>query len=81
VKLCEVQVTEKVPTGNPGDSTNRLTSVDGTGGSQGWTLVLDWEKRCVFASRGELHKLVVPLDGCAYVKPEPTPVKLAKGAA
>ncbi len=78
MKLSEVQVRDKVPTGAPGDNTARLQSATGSGPAQGWTL--EYDAGVVTATKHE-QRLLIPLSNVAYMRTEPAPVKLAKGAA
>lgn len=74
MKLEMVQVRDKVPTGaGPGDTTSRLVA------SNGWDLECDYEKRCVFATRGE-HRLVLPFESCPYMTPAVAAKKPGKAA-
>lgn len=77
MKLLEVQVRDKVPTGAPGDTTARLRSEAGMGPASGWTL--DYEAGVVTCTRGE-QRLLIPVSNVAYMRPEPPQLKLAKGA-
>ncbi len=80
MKLSEVQFREKVPTGAPGDMTQRFKSGDAAQPSGGWSL--DYDAGMVVATKGE-HVMHVPLSNVAYMKPEqaPKPAKAVKPAA
>jgi hypothetical protein len=71
MKLEEVQTRDKVPTGGPGDFTNRMST------ATGWDLDADFTKRVVFASKLSL-RLVVPFENAPYMRPLAEPVVEAK---
>lgn len=63
MKLVDCQVRDKVSTGaTHGDSTSKLQA------AQGWELVADYTKRVVFATKGEVRR-IVPFENCAYMIP------------
>jgi hypothetical protein len=66
MKLDEVQVREKVPTGPPGQSDARLRAESGHGPAMGWAL--DYEAGMVTARKGE-HSLLIPTSNVAYMRP------------
>lgn len=71
MKLTEVQVLEKVPSGaSAGDYTNRLLE------ARGWSL--DYEAGMVVASTGA-HRLLIPIGNVAYMKPAAVQAKPVKG--
>lgn len=77
MKLSEVQVREKVPTGAPGDTSSRFKSGDEHQNAGGWTLVYD--AGIVTATKGE-QTLHIPMSNVAYMKPEPKPAAPVKAA-
>lgn len=77
MRLVEVQLREKVPTGPPGDMTARLSSADLPQASAGW--VLDYEAGMLTASKAE-HVLLIPVGNVAYMRPEPKAAKPVKAA-
>lgn len=76
MKLAEVQVREKVPTGPPGDATSRLKAEVGAAPAMGWTL--DYEAGMVTASKGE-QRMLIPVGNVAYMRPEQAATKVVKG--
>jgi len=77
MKLQEVQLRDKVPTGQPGDYTSRLSSVDSPQAASGWSL--DYEAGMVTAVKGD-QSLLIPMANVAYMRPEPKAAKPVKAA-
>ncbi len=77
MKLNMVQLHDAVPAGSVGNNTSRLTSDEGSGPSHGWDLEADYDKRVVFATKGD-DRLIVPFENAPYMRPAKAPVKVAK---
>jgi hypothetical protein len=78
MRLIEVQVRDKVPTGAPGDNTARLQSIAGSGPSQGWELA--YEAGMVTARKLDMT-LLIPVGNVAYMRPEIVVADVKKGKA
>lgn len=74
MRLTEVTTRDKVPTGAPGDNTNRLRTEDGAPASMGWALTL--EAGVVTATKGD-QVLLIPMSNVAFARYEP-PAKASK---
>lgn len=78
MKLTEIQLREKVPTGAPGDTTSRLNSAVSPNAAAGWSLTLD--AGMVTARKGDMT-LLIPMSNVAFMRPESTPAKPGPKAA
>ncbi len=77
MKLSEVQLREKVPTGYVGDTSARLHAKEGSAGAHGWSL--DFEAGMVTAIKGDVV-LAIPVGNIVWMRPEPKPAKPVKAA-
>ena len=75
MKLIEIQLRDKVPTGAPGDTTARLSSAASPNPASGWAMTL--ETGMVTARKGDVT-LLIPMGNVAYMRPEAAPAKAEK---
>ncbi len=68
MKLSMAQLRDAVPAGSVGNNTSRLTSDEGHGPSHGWDIEADYEKRVIFATKGD-DRLIVPFENAPYMRP------------